>query len=277
LLWPDAAVKLRDALPHGIRNAEAFASNDKLLQHLTATGMVHRTPSPVVRIRPPGSAMARMAVRLAEPQCALGNAAPPAMSLDLQASSAIEEDLVDESDAAQQDGDTDQARGRIAAGHEPSRPQAGTQERLDYALSLPEVEGTTSLSEPPARLLLDTLKISNPRVRELVDAVVARLDQSFDSMLARIVQTGVFVALTEFVGEHGDAATVVRALHEAHLLASDGTGGRRVVIESMEGANLRGVVLRASAFVGYVDWTHRWQTQEGGDCPPLEPNRQLDG
>ena len=77
-----------------------------------------------------------------------------------------------------------------------------------------------------ARLLLDTSKISNPRTRGLVDAVVARLDQSFDSMLARIVQTGVFVALTEFVGEHGDGATVVRSLHEAQLLASDGRNRR---------------------------------------------------
>ena len=28
-----------------------------------------------------------------------------------------------------------------------------------------------------------------------------------------------------------------------------------MVIKSMEGADLRGVVLRASAFVGYADWT----------------------
>ena len=278
LLWPDAAVKLRDALPHGIRNAEAFASNDKLLQHLAASGMVHCTPSPVLRIRPPGGATARMAVRLAEPQCALGNAPSPAMSLDLQVSSAFGDELVNEIDTAQQDGDTDPARRKIAARHEPSRPAAGMQGRLDFALPWPEVETATSLSEPPARLLLDTSKISNPRVRALVDAAVARLDQSFDSMLARIVQTGVFIALTEFVGEHGDGATVVRALHEAQLLASDAAaGGRRVVIESMEGADLRGVVLRASAFVGYADWTHRWQTQEGDDCPPLEPDRQLDG
>lgn len=185
------------------------------------------------------------------------------MSLDLQVSPVVGQELVNENNAAQQDGDTAHPQGRIAAGHEPSRPLAGMQERLDFALPLPEVETATSLSEPPALLLLDTSKISNPRVRELVDAAVARLDQSFDSMLARIVQTGVFVALTEFVGEHGDGASVVRALHESQLLASDGaTGGRRVVIGSMEGADLRGVVLRASAFVGYADWTHRWQTQK---------------
>ena len=278
LLWPDAAVKLREALPHGMRTAEAFASNDKLLQHLAASGMVHRTPSPVLRIRPPGSATARIAVRIAEPLHVLGNAGRQAMSLDLRVSPAIGQGLVDENEAALQDGDTDHVRERIAAGHEPSRPPAGMQERLDFTLPLPEVEAATPPSEPPARLLLDTSNISNPRVRELVDSVVARLDQAFDSMLTRIVKAGVFVALIEFVGEHGDGASVVRALHEAQLLATNGaTADRRVVSESIEGADLRGVVLRASAFVGYADWTRRWQTQEGGDCPPWEPNRQLDG
>lgn len=274
LLWPDAAVKLREALPQGMRTAEAFASNDKLLQHLAASGMVHRAPSPVVRIRPPGSATARTAVRIAEPHRVLGNAGRQAVSLDLQVSPAVEQELVNENDAALQDGDTDQLQGRIAAGLEPSCPAAGMQERLDFAVPLPEDEAAPPLSEPPARLLLDTSKISNPRVREVVDSVVARLDQAFDSMLARIVKAGVFVALTEFVGEHGDGASVVRALHEAQLLATDGaTADRRVVSERMEGADLRGVVLRASAFIGYADWSRRWQTQEGGDCRPLEPNR----
>ena len=113
-------------------------------------------------------------------------------------------------------------------------------------------------------LSLDTSRITNPRTREIVDQVAARLDHSFDSMLAKTVSGGVFVALAEFVGQHGDGGAVVRALHEAQLLANDGaTPDRRVVSEMIEGVELMGVVLRASAFVGYSDWTDRWQADPG--------------
>jgi hypothetical protein len=112
---------------------------------------------------------------------------------------------------------------------------------------------------------MDTATIMNPRVRELVDAVVVRLDQSFDGMLARIVEGGVYVALAEFVGQHGDGAPVVRALHDANLIAIDGaTAGRRVVRENIGGAELTGVVLSASALHGYAEWARHWQGDGAG-------------
>jgi len=121
-------------------------------------------------------------------------------------------------------------------------------------------------------LSLDTSRITNPRTRETVDQVVARLDHSFDSMLAKTGSGGVFVALAEFVGQHGDRGAVVRALHEAQLLASDGaTPDRRVVSERMEGVELMGVVLRASAFGGFSDWIDRWQTDCGPAATRLPP------
>ena len=113
---------------------------------------------------------------------------------------------------------------------------------------------------PGQSLAADTSQITNPRTRQLVDGVIARLDQSFDSMLSRVVDGGVYVALAEFVGQHGDGAAMVRALHDAGLLAiCDATAARRrVTSEELEGVQVMGVVLRASALQGYAEWMRRW-------------------
>src|SRR5207247_11158778 len=99
----------------------------------------------------------------------------------------------------------------------------------------------------------------------LIDGVVTRLEQSFDTMLSKIVSTGVFVALSEFVGQHGDGASIVRSLHDAGLLAVDAsTSSRRVHTEKIEGVDVVGVVLPAEAFQGYAEWARRWQEEDDG-------------
>jgi hypothetical protein len=73
-------------------------------------------------------------------------------------------------------------------------------------------------------------------------------------MLSKIVSTGVFVALSEFVGQHGDGASIVRSLHDAGLLAVDAsTASRRVHTEKIEGVDVVGVVLPC----GGVPWIRR--------------------
>lgn len=142
------------------------------------------------------------------------------------------------------------------------------QRALDFAGTLDAARGSLKAD---SLLRLDTSKIANPRLRELVDAAVIRLDQSFDSMLARVVQGGVFIALVEFVGQQGDGASVVRALHDAQLLAPDDAApGRRVVSERIEGVDINGVVLRESALDGYADWKKRWQDDAGWPSSGLE-------
>ncbi|CAG1018618.1 hypothetical protein BURC_03416 [Burkholderiaceae bacterium] len=112
----------------------------------------------------------------------------------------------------------------------------------------------------PEPLTLDTSRITNPRVREQVEDVVHRLEGSFDTMLSRIVPGGIFVALEEFVGPHSDGAAVVRAAHEAGLLAIDAsTASRRVSTERIEGTDVAGIILSAEAFRGHSDWVARGQ------------------
>lgn len=112
----------------------------------------------------------------------------------------------------------------------------------------------------PEPLTLDTSRITNPRVREQVEDVVHRLEGSFDTMLSRIVPGGIFVALEEFVGPHSDGAAVVRAAHEAGLLAIEtSTASRRVSTERIEGTDVAGIILSAEAFRGYSVWVARWQ------------------
>lgn len=130
-----------------------------------------------------------------------------------------------------------------------------------------ECEATEDMSAVPGAersLTLDTSRISNPRIREQVDDVVNRLEGSFDTMLSRIVPGGIFVALQEFVGQHADGAAVVRAAHEAGLLALDAkSAARRVSTERMEGTEVVGIVLPKDAFEGYAEWVARWQADAG--------------
>lgn len=254
LLWPDAATKLLNAVP-GAPSATEAPSHDKLLQELIDCGIVAATPSPLVHIRTPGCDKPNVAVRLADHHRLLGDLRRGATPLDLRAHVPPRGRVADDTSAAQSVTlGSDSIPADVVAA-----PTSG-QCTLDFTGEPADVGARRESSSAPSALLLDTSRISNPRMREAIDQVVARLDHSFDSMLAKTASDGVFVALAEFVGQHGDGGAVVRALHEAQLLASDdATRDRRVVSETMEGVDLIGVVLRASAFVGYSGWIRRWK------------------
>ena len=264
LLWPDAATKLLDAMP-GTRSIAQPTSHDKLLEDLIGSGIVDATPSPLVHIRMPGHDKPKVAVRLADHHRVLGDLRRGATPLDLRVHIPAGGQVADENLASQSvAGGSADLRGSDAIAADVSAAPASEQCVLDFTGECTDVDAGRESTPTMSVLSLDTSRITNPRTRETVDQVAARLDHSFDSMLAKTVSGGVFVALAEFVGQHGDGGAVVRALHEAQLLANDGaTPDRRVVSERMEGVELMGVVLRASAFVGYSDWTDRWQADRG--------------
>lgn len=269
LLWPDAAAKLVAALPQGVRVARRFASNDDVLHQLADSGTIHAKPSPLCHIRPPGHDKPQVAVRLTDADRMLEESGRRATPLDLQSrtmpSDKAEQDRVAGKGTA---GDRGRAQDGVATANDAGEAGMSEQRALDFAGAL---DAARVSPEADSKLRLDTSKITNPCLRELVGAAVVRLDQSFDSMLARIVQGGVFVALIEFVGQQGDGAAVVRALHDAQLLAPDDTvPGRRVISERIEGADITGVVLRESALDGYTDWKKRWQDDAGWPSSCLE-------
>jgi conjugal transfer pilus assembly protein TraI len=263
LLWPDAAAKLVAALPQGVRGARRFASNDDLLQQLADSGTVHAKPSPLCLIRPPGHDKPQVAVRLADADRMLEESGRRATPLDLRPRTASSDNAAQDRVAGKERaGDGCCLQDGVATANDAGKAGMPEQRALDFAGALDVARGSL---ETDSMLRLDTSKIANPRLRELVDAAVVRLDQSFDSMLARVVRGGVLVALVEFVGRQGDGASVVRALHDAQLLAPDDAApGRRVVSERIEGFDITGVVLRESALEGYADWKKRWQDNNVG-------------
>lgn len=265
LLWPDTAVKLIDALPRK-RYVGPAAPHDKLLQDLVDSSLIDGTPAPLVRIRTPGLDRPRLAVRLASHHAVLGDRMNGAARLDLRVHAPERGQNAGETPAIRPraDGDADTRRADALAVDDKAPPMAD-QYTLDFTC---EPTAINAAGEPRTVVLsLDTSKISNPRLRQAVDQVVDRLDQSFDSMLAKLVPGGVFVALTEFVDQHGDGAAVVRALHEAALLACDSaTLDRRVTSQRVDGEEQTGVVLRSSAFVGYADWEDRLLAERSGRC-----------
>jgi hypothetical protein len=267
LLWPETAAKLIDALP-GTRHSGLAASHGKLLQDLVDSGLIDATTAPLVRIRTPGQDRPRLAVRLASHHPVLGDPMHGAARLDLGVHAQESGHIASERPALrpQADGDTGTRHADAMAVNVKAAPAAG-QYTFDFTREPADLDAT---GEPTASVLsLDTSKITNPRIREAVDQVVTRLDQSFDSMLAKLVPGGIFVALTEFASQHGDGAAVVRALHEAQLLACDGAAlDCRVTRQSVAGADQVGVVLRSSAFVGYAAWTFQRQTEHAARCDP---------
>lgn len=263
LLWPDAATRLLNAMP-GTDSIVKATSHTKLLQDLVDSGIVDATPSPLVHIQVPGHDKPKVAVRLANHHRVLGDGRQGVSPFDLRhvatSGRVVGNDLASQSGAA--GGAGLHGIGAIAA--DVSAAPASGQHVLDFSGEPADLDAARESTPTMSTLSLDTSRITNPRTREAVDQVVARLDHSFDTMLAKTVGNGVFVALAEFVAQHGDGGAVVRALHEAQLLASDGaTPDRRVVNERMEGVDMAGVVLRATAFVGYSDWTDRWQADSG--------------
>ncbi len=257
LLWPDAAVKLLEAMP-----AAQASSHHALLEALAGCEIIDATPSPLVQIRTPGQAVPRMATRLSDQHPLLGElrhaASPLGFPLRIPASGAVADDTLAPQHVA---------RRADPPGGQPTGIDQGAvsaQSVLDFTGEPMDLTGGLEPSPAVSALSLDTSMIANPRTRDAVDQVVARLERSFDRMLAKRVSGGVFVALTELTGQHGDAGAIVRGLHDAQLLASDGaTPDRRVVSERMEGVDLAGVVLRASAFRGYADWADRWDGDHG--------------
>ena len=267
LLWPETAAKLLDALP-GKRLGGPDTSHDKLLQDLADSGLIDATTAPLVRIRTPGQDRPRLAVRLASRHPVLGDPMDGAARLDLGVQAQGPDQIAGERPALRSHADSKTvSRHADAIAVDVRPPPAAGQYTLDFTREPTDLDAA---GEPTASVLsLDTSRITNPRIREAVDQVVARLEQSFDSMLAKLVPGGVFVALTEFVGQHGDGAAVVRALYEAQILACEGAAlDCRVTRQRIGGAEHVGVVLRSSALVGYADWEGRWHAEHAARRDP---------
>jgi hypothetical protein len=139
---------------------------------------------------------------------------------------------------------------------------------MDFAGEHAEVDAAAETTA--SALSLDTSRITNPRTRDAIDQVVARLDHSFDSMLAKPVAAVVFVALTEFVGPTRrwslrcastprGAVAGLRWLDGGSPRHQGNIGRRRTV----------GVVLRTNAFTGYAAWAGRWRGEQAGRFSPV--------
>jgi conjugal transfer pilus assembly protein TraI len=268
LLWPDAGIKLLVSMPRALRGTAGFESHRDLLRHMASSGLICTSPSSLFHIRPPGIAKPQSAVRVTDPHRIfeeLGlRAAPLELQLGVPAPRAgASEDTADRVGALE----LVNGRGNVAGVPNVNRDLFTEEQHADSLEGPKALDDELPFPEPDPQLELDTSKIVNLRSRALVDDVVSRLEQSFDTMLSKIVTTGVFVALTEFAGQHGDGASIVRALHDAGLIAVDkSTPSRRVHTEKIEGVDVEGIVLPAEAFHGYAKWVCRWQDGAGDEA-----------
>lgn len=155
-------------------------------------------------------------------------------------------------------------------------PEQSTQEQAPCAVAtcgVEDVEAGTDGADPtraiPASiavgeadsLSLDTSAITNSFLRERLEETVARLDQSFDTMLAKCMPTGIFVALSEFSAGEADSSAIVRALVQGGCLATDPLApNRRVTREHVGDADAAGIVLASAKLSGFSRWQGRWQT-----------------
>ena len=263
LLWPEAGIKLIEAIPRSLRGTEGLSSPQDLLRQLVSQDIVSTSPSTLLAIRLPGQAKPQCAVRITDAEKLLDGSSVQALQLD--------EPLCQPVSCARTPSTGTPDDGKPHEHHEWQgtlfdAPCPDAEHAHQRIAETHEVEcEAQSAATAPTLMTLDTSSITNPRSRELVDAVVAKLNDAFDTMLARVQDGGVFVALTEFVGEYGDGASIVRALHDARLLAVDkGAPDRRVQIQRIEGTDMPGIVLAAQALDGYSDWLARWQDDGPG-------------
>jgi conjugal transfer pilus assembly protein TraI len=279
LLWPAAAAKLLEALPRHASSRSDPATADQLLQRLSEAEILDTKPSTLHHVRLPGRARPEFAVRLLEhrpflPERSL-RIAPLAGDIGTAGpKSAEERQPAREPSIATREAEVEKRTDPADAEHDEPMSNAAAPRRAQDDSD--NMLATQSSHQP---LGLDTSRVVNPRSRELIDDVVVRLDSAFDKMLAKTTQGGIFVALSEFIGDGGDAAPIVRALHDAGLLASRESGSRRISTERMEGADVTGIVLREEAFDGYASWTSRWQANETADhndgiAPPSLTSRE---
>ena len=263
LLWPEAGMKLIEAMPRSLRGAEGLSSPQDLLRQLVAQDIVSTLPSALLGIRLPGQAKPQCAIRITDAKKLLDGSGVQGLPLDEPLCQPVSCTRTP-STVTSDDGQPCKHKETQATLFGTPYPDAELAHRAAAKTPAIEREAQSAATARPL-MTLDTSGITNPRSRELVDAVVARLNDTFDTMLARAQDGGVFVALTEFVGEHGDGASIVRALHDAGLLAIDqGAPDRRVHIQWIEGTDVAGVVVAAQALAGYSDWLARWQDDGRG-------------
>ncbi len=259
LVWPDAATAIKAALQARLQGGKAMPTLDQLLAQLAAAGCIATAADgPTLTIQPPGVNRRLDALRVSAPQQLLrelGVAAKPLQGR-LQVSGKAQPQR--------------EAERSIISADEPP---------VSTAVDLPPPVPTAP-PEPLALLQVDTSGIANVRIRQCIDAITERLNQRFDSMLARHVAHGLFVALAEFDHLADDHGAIVRALHDAGLLATDGaTPSRKVCSEVIEGRSYPGIVLRCDRLQGHAEWQRRWHDnddevdEEDRDAldPPPEP------
>jgi hypothetical protein len=269
LLWPDAGIKLLESMPRNVRGTPDFASHGDLLRHMALSGIICASPSSLFKIRLPGGVRPLDAVRITDPHRILKELGVRAAPFDAQLGAPAPSASTSVDGAGDRPPVRDCSDQRSNEIPEPSvnRELFAEEPQADCMVTDQHPSHTP---HPP--LLLDSSRIVNQRSRQLVDEVVRRLEQGFDTMLSKIVPAGVFIALTEFVGQLDDGASIVRALHDAGLLAIDKSApNRRVHSEWIEGADVAGIVLSAAAFHGYPEWVAGWQEDPNSDTAPSVP------
>lgn len=275
LLWPQAGTKLLAAMPGSARGG--LSTHGDVLKALVANELVVASPTPLCRIRPPGHTTHQQAVRVVDSERLLADAGVHTAPLDVAL--CLEQPGLSSPDDAE---DSLNEKASMELRNRTGEPEPGIANRVDAApdkidLLEPAQAVENQVEAPEPRLALDTSGIANSRQRQLVDAVIDRLEDNFDTMLARITPEGIFIANREFVGQDGDAAAIVRTLHTAGFLAVDKTApGRRVRVEWIEAAEVPGVVLSAQAFVGYTAWVSRWMEDDQPHAAPSTLGRQVD-
>lgn len=261
LLWPEAGIRMLDALSSGHADAGAVYSLDSLLEELRGSAVIDWGPATMISIRPPGHATPHLAVRITDVHGLMlagkPNAKPLTRKLEVGNERGGGEDPM------------------LLAPKRPARSadrdDGGVGTSLTRAASLPAasadpqsvVTQQASLFEAD-RLGLDTSRIANGRTRAAVAEVMARLDDGFSTMKAEVTPTGIFVALTEFGDQGGDTAAIVRDLHGAGLLAADPADpSRRVGRRQFGPLDVAGVILNGEALHGYQAWRARVGTIGG--------------
>jgi conjugal transfer pilus assembly protein TraI len=119
----------------------------------------------------------------------------------------------------------------------------------------------------PVPVALNAPPRLNPAVRDALQEILATLDSPTQALSAFVIDLGVFVPLVEFERRSVDPALAVRALSDAHMLASDPNHPlSKTLSRSFHDQPILGIVLAPRCVVGL---------DEGGpnECTPSAPRK----
>lgn len=255
IVWPNAAVDLRklleaDQLP-GVPKAP-----ETMLEILLGADVFEAQPDgkPLWTIAPPGAKAALEAIKLSAPALVLAgleprpDALPDALAVPATAArpaaaqapaGAAEREAPRPKAAAPRPSSPDSQADELRQVEPPvgpaptTAPEPAAEPATDtgHRPAGEQYEASTApviLREPPSGLQSPTLPLSlhlpmrlPARLRAALVSVVEALESSIDPPLARLIDSGLFIALAEFERRHVDPSLALRTLAEARMLATD--------------------------------------------------------